>query len=465
MTELWEAQRKKRLHLRNTTAKNRISWLKQLKKEILQNQKEIYQALKKDLGKPEVETELTEIFTVIQEIKHSIQNLSAWMRPEKIATPIAFIGADSEIRIEPKGCVLILSPWNYPFQLSILPLIQALSAGNTVVLKPSEHAPETAKILQKICEACFAHDHVAVVLGDVQVAKELLALKWDHIFFTGSSEIGKSIMADASKHLSSVTLELGGKSPVIIDESADIPLAAERISWGKFMNAGQTCVAPDYLLVDEKIYDAFLKELKNSIHKFYGSKTEERAKSKSYARLIHERHLKRMQSLFEEAINEGAQCFLGGESDASQKYFEPTVLTHIDWHFKIMEDEIFGPILPVIKMKSHQSSLDKINEREKPLALYIFSRDQKKIDYWLQNTSAGGSCINQIAAHLANPDLPFGGTGYSGIGSYHGKHGFLEFSHQRSVMRVPKWGSSQFLLPPYEGKSEKFVKAIQKLLY
>ena len=400
----------------------------------------IMQALQKDLGKPETEAYIGEIQFLYDEIKHAVKHLKQWMKPRKVGTPLV-LQARSEIRYEPLGTVLVISPWNYPFQLLIAPLAAAMSAGNTAIIKPSELAPALSKVVADIIPKYFADEYVGVVEGGIPETTELLDMPFDHIFYTGSTPVGKIVMAAAAKNLTPVTLELGGKSPCIVDQNSDLRVAARRIAWGKFYNAGQTCVAPDYILAHASIKDEFINQLKAQIKEFYGDNPQS---SPDYARIINERHFDRLTGLLDQD-----KVAVGGDSDRSDKYIAPTVVDNVSADDKVMEDEIFGPILPVLTWNNLQEAIDFVNERPKPLALYVFSRNKKLQESVIGSTSFGGGCVNEVITHLGNPDLPFGGVGASGMGAYHGRDSFEVFSHRKSLLKRGFWMDVKLRYPPY----------------
>ncbi|WPU66031.1 aldehyde dehydrogenase [Peredibacter starrii] len=418
--------------------------LERLRKIILRKEVLINKALMDDLGKSHFETYLTEVGFVIEEINFVVKNLESWAKPKKVSTPMNLFPASSYIHPSPYGEVLIMSPWNYPFQLCIAPMIGALAAGNRVVLKPSELAPNTAKVLREIIEEAYKPNEVRIVEGGVAETQELLKQKFDYIFFTGSTAVGKIVMKAAAEHLTPVTLELGGKSPCIIDETADIDLAAKRIAWGKFLNAGQTCVAPDYVLVPKKYQHEFLERLNFHLKNFYGDSP---AGSPDFPRIINEKHFDRLEELL---IPE--KIAVGGEKSRVNKFISPTVMKDISWSDKIMEDEIFGPILPVLPYEDLNEALEEVAKRSRPLAFYVFSEDSKKAKAIMREMSFGGGCINDTLMHLANPNLPFGGIGGSGMGSYHGKKSFETFSHMKSVLIQKTKVDIPLRYPPYNGK-------------
>jgi aldehyde dehydrogenase (NAD+) len=419
----------------------RLAQLKALKQAILAHQAEIMAAVHADLGKPEFEAFLTEV-GVTQEIDYAIKHLRSWAKPQKVSTSAITFPAKAEIRPEPLGVVLIISPWNYPFQLMISPLVGAIAAGNCALLKPSELAPHTSQVITKIIQATFQPQYIAVVEGGVEASQALLEERFDHIFFTGGTEIGKVIMAAAAKHLTPVTLELGGKSPCIVDREIHLEHTARRIVWGKFMNAGQTCVAPDYLLVHRSVKSALLTAIQKNIQEFYGN---DPSQSPDFGRIISPRHFNRLADLLKGKI------LVGGETKAAERYIAPTVM-EATWDDPVMADEIFGPILPMLEYDELGEAIAQINARPKPLALYLFSRNKQAQARVLQETSSGGVAINETIMQIAPHTLPFGGVGSSGMGSYHGKYSFDTFSHRKSVFYKPFWLDLKVRYAPYAGK-------------
>lgn len=425
--------------------------LKKLYDQIRQREKQIYEALRLDLAKSEQETYLTEIGLVLSEIRTAIRSLDRWTRPRRVRSSAATLGTISRIYPEPFGKVLVMAPFNYPFQLALTPLVSALAAGNCVVLKPSELAPHTERLLKELIEACFPEEYCAVVCGDADTAKALLQEPFDFLFFTGSPAVGRKVYQAAAGQLIPAVLELGGKSPCIVEKSADLPLAARRIVWGKFLNAGQTCVAPDYLLAEACVKEELLSLMEKEIHRFY---TEEPLRCESYPKLINRRHFERLQGM----LGEG-RIRIGGGADERCNRIEPTVI-ETDENGKLMQEEIFGPILPVIAFEEKEEVYRLIRKYEKPLALYLFTRDRALEREVLQNLSFGGGCINDTILHLCNERLPFGGVGMSGIGSYHGKRGFDTFTHEKSVVHSGK-ADLPLRYPPY-GKTTKLIRALLK---
>ncbi len=405
----------------------RIDTLKKLKEVIRAHEKEILAAVYADLHKADIDAYGTEISGIYNEIRVAIGNVRDWAARRKVTTPVFMMPAKSYIYKEPYGVALIIAPWNYPFQLLMTPLVGAIAAGNTAILKPSEISSHTAAVAEKIINASFPEEYIHAVQGGVEETQSLLALPVDYIFFTGSVPVGKVVMAAASKNLTPLTLELGGKSPAIVHESADIKTAASRISWGKFLNAGQTCIAPDYILVQESVKDAFIDELIKVILKFYG---EDASISERYCRIINDHHFNRLTALIEEK-----KIVYGGRYNAADRYIEPTLLYPVDWNDPVMQDEIFGPILPIIVYSDLDDIIRKINDRPKPLALYLFINDKVIRRKIIREISFGGGAVNNAIMHFVSHYLPFGGVGQSGMGRYHGKYSFDEFSHTKSVLR------------------------------
>ncbi|MEO0356229.1 MAG: aldehyde dehydrogenase, partial [Cyanobacteria bacterium P01_A01_bin.3] len=408
-------------------------------------------AAKADLGRPAFEAYF-EIAT-LAEVNKALKDLTRWMRPEKVKLGIDQFPGSAWRQPEPLGVVLIIGPWNYPFQLMMSPLVGAIAAGNCAVLKPSEHAPHTSKVVADIVNAAFEPDYVAVFEGEVDTSQQLLKEKFDHIFFTGGTEVGRIIMQEAAKTLTPVTLELGGKSPCIVDADVKLDVAARRIAWGKFINAGQTCIAPDYILVDRRIQDAFIEQMRTTIAEFFGDNPEQ---SSDFGRIIHDRHFDRLVQFLSDA-----QVAIGGDNDRDRRYIAPTVLNNVSWDDAVMQEEIFGPILPVLVYDSLDEAISKINSRPKPLALYVFSSSSDVQERVLNSTSSGGACINDTVMHVGVDTLPFGGVGDSGIGAYHGKFTFDTFSHYKSVLKKGLWLDLKWRYAPY---TEKGLKQIRKIV-
>lgn len=429
----------------------RLTQLKNLKQAILDNTDEIISALKADLNKPTFEAYLLEI-GVVKEIDYAIKNLKNWTKPKKVATPLEQIPGSAFIYPEPLGVVLIIAPWNYPFQLAISPLVGAIAAGNCAIIKPSEISPNTSSIIAKICQKTFDPNYIAVVEGGVETSKELLQQKFDHIFFTGGTAIGKIVMEAAAKNLTPVTLELGGKSPCIIDSDINIEYTARRIAWGKFINAGQTCIAPDYLLVNQTIKKPLLESIKNCIQEFYGDDPE---KSPDFGRIINQKQFNRLVELLK-----SGEVIIGGKTNPETCYIAPTLIDKVSLDAPIMQEEIFGPILPILEYNNLEEAISLVNNQPKPLALYFFSKNQEYQQQILEKTSSGGVCINDTIMHIGVSELPFGGVGNSGIGSYHGKASFDTFSHQKSVLKKSFLFDIKVRYAPYLGKLDLVKKFI-----
>ncbi len=451
---VFQAQKANTQNLANTNASERKAKLQKILDWTLSHEKEIGEALFNDFKKNPAETNIGEILGVVGEVKHLMKHLNSWMKPQSVPTPLNMIGTSAHVRFEPKGVCLIISPWNYPFNLSIKPLVQAIAAGNTVILKPSEMTPHTSALIKKILSELFDENEVYVVEGDSTVSQLLLEQPFNHIFFTGSPNVGKIVMTAAAKNLTSVTLELGGKSPCIVDETANIKKAAEKIAWGKFINNGQTCIAPDYVLVDKIVENEFVISMKNSIKAMYGDDPQ---KSTSYCRIVNNRHYHRLADLLTDAIEKGAIIQHGGQKDGANNYIAPTILTNVDNSMKIMQEEIFGPILPVMSFKNNSDAIIEIKSREKPLALYINSKKETNIKFFMDNSSAGGTVINDCVIHYGHTEIPFGGVNNSGIGKSGGIWGFTEFSNQRAVMRQ-KFGTFKMIYPPYTPAVAKLIR-------
>ncbi|MCD0471543.1 aldehyde dehydrogenase [Flavobacterium sp. JAS] len=436
--------------------KNDIGYRKETLKKLLYNiQKSedlIVKALYDDFKKPEFEAVLTETNYVISELKDTIKNIHKWAKPKRVLPSILNFPSTDYIFKEPYGNVLIIAPWNYPFQLALCPLISAVAAGNRVVLKPSELTPNTSSVIAKIIEKTFHINHVEVFEGGVEVSNKLLAKRWDYIFFTGSVSVGKIIAKAAAENLTPVTLELGGKNPCIIDETANLRLAAKRIVWGKFINAGQTCIAPDYILVQKNMKVNFLSFLMEEIIKAYGKKME---KSPDFARIINTKNWVRLDSMIERE-----KVVFGGETDASKLYISPTIIEDPALDSPVMKEEIFGPILPILTYETQAEIQNVINRYEKPLAFYVFSENKSFAKKLITTYSFGGGCINDTVIHFSNKRLPFGGVGHSGIGAYHGQLSFDTFSHHKAVVRKGNWLDLPMRYAPYKDK----LASIKRLL-
>ena len=420
----------------------RVERLLALKRALIANEQQLFDALKTDLGKPLNEAYPAEVGLVYEEISFTLKHLKAWMKPERRGLPFVLWPGTGARYAEPLGTALIISPWNYPLQLALSPLVGAIAAGCNVVLKPSELAPASAAVLELVCAQAFGQEgYVTVAQGGPEVSQALLAEKWDVIFFTGSTRVGQIVMEAAAKHLTPTILELGGKSPCIVDEDTDLSITARRVAWGKSYNAGQTCIAPDYVLVHKNVRGAFIEAYGTALREFFGPDV---ARSPDYGRIINAHHFNRLQSLMK-----GGRVALGGQSDEATRFMAPTLLTDVELSHPVMQEEIFGPILPVIEVAGLREAIRFVNDRPKPLALYVFSRDARKTEEVLQRVSAGGAVVNDTIIHCATTTLPFGGVGPSGTGSYHGKASFDAFSHFKSVVKKPFVLDLKVRYPPY----------------
>jgi len=428
----------------------RLAQLKQLRGAVLKYQEDIVQAAVKDLGRPEFEGYVE--VGIIGELDYIIKQLPKWVKPRKARLSLSQLPGAAWLQPEPLGSVLIIGPWNYPFQLIMSPLMGAMAAGNCAVLKPSELAPATSQVLAKLVQETFDPTYVALVEGGVETAQELLAEPFDHILFTGGGRVGKIVMQAAAEHLTPVTLELGGKSPCIVDAETNVEVTAKRIVWGKFLNAGQTCIAPDYLLVHEDIKADLVDALVSTIRASYG---ENAAQSPDFSRIVNERQVDRLVGLL------GAgNILIGGDYDRSNRYIAPTLIDNISWDDPIMQEEIFGPILPILTYRRLEDAIQAINRRPKPLALYLFSHNKQHQQAVLEQTTSGTVGLNEVILQVAVWDLPFGGVGGSGMGAYHGKYSFDTFSNHKSVLKKPFWIDPNWRYAPYEGKLKLFKKVL-----
>jgi aldehyde dehydrogenase (NAD+) len=450
---VFKAQRATALALRTSTAKTRIEKLQRLEVAVLAHREAIYQALAADLHRSEAETDFLELLPVIAGIRHARRHLTSWMKPKRVLPTMMLLGTKARIRHEPKGVSLIIAPWNYPISLLLRPLTSAIAAGCPAIVKPSELTPACSAILTTLVRATFEPAEVAAFEGDAAVSTALLELPFDHIFFTGSPGVGKIVMAAAAKHLASVTLELGGKSPVIVDESADIAKAAKSIAWAKFSNCGQTCVAPDHAYVHESRMPQFIEAMKDAIARTYGNAMQ----SPDYCRIINGRNFERVSHLIDDAVAHGAVIVAGGERDEAQKFIAPTLLSGVSNDAAIMREEIFGPVLPIVAYRDLADPIAAINARPKPLALYIYAKDHSRANRVIQETSAGGTCINAAIIQFSHENLPFGGIGNSGLGNSHGFYGFRAFSHERAVLE-DKFSLVPLLFPPYTPRVKRMIK-------
>lgn len=430
----------------------RIAHLNLLKEYIQINEMDILEALKMDLGKPYFEGYATEVGYILESITHTVKNLKKWAKDELVKSPIHQVPSKAFVRYEPYGTVVVIAPFNYPFQLLMEPVIGAIAAGNTVIAKPSEYTPETSTMIQLIMKECFTEDYVAVVRGGRELTTELIHAPVDYIFFTGSVPVGKIVMKAAAERLTPITLELGGKSPTIVHKDANIEIAAKRIAWGKFMNTGQTCIAPDYIYVHEEVKDALLGELEKTLQEFYG---EDPLLSEDYGKIVNERHYDRLVKLLDQE-----KIAIGGEIDKDTLYIAPTVLENVTWDDAVMADEIFGPILPILTYTDLNETLKLISDKPKPLALYLFSESEIIQSIVMEKVSFGGGCINDTLMHVANPNLPFGGVGASGMGYYHGRESFVTFSHRKAIHKKSTRVETGLAFPPYKNK----IALVRKLM-
>jgi aldehyde dehydrogenase (NAD+) len=413
---------------------------------LLENhQQEILKALSQDLGKPATEA-FFEIIAVKQEIKLAQKNLSSWMKTRQINVPVSLKPAQALVQPDPLGCILIIGPWNYPFSLTLQPLVGALAAGNTAVLKPSEHAPNVSNLIKKLIEEYFPPEIVQVFEGDGNIAADLMTRQFDHVFFTGGENIGKKVMEAASKNLTPVTLELGGKSPAVVIDGANLEVTAKRVIWGKSLNAGQTCIAPDHLLVEDKLFDSLISNLINSINDFYGNTPLD---SKHLGSIINEKQFNRLNNLLTQA-KKNNQIIYGGDSNEKEKRISPTLIKIDNRNDPLMKEELFGPLLPILSIKNLDQAISDFKLLPKPLALYLFGGGEKEQGKVLSMTSSGGVCFNDVVLQAGIPELPFGGVGTSGMGKYHGKAGFDNFTHYKSVLKRPFWLDLNFRYPPYK---------------
>lgn len=438
------------------SVKYRIEQLDKLYNAIVKYEQEIQEALYADLGKNKFEAYTSEIGIILNSITNAKKNLPKWTKPIKAKTPIYALPSASYVQYTPYGSALIIGPYNYPFQLVMEPLIGAICAGNCAVLCPSELTPNVADVIDKIIKETFHIQYISCVKGGIENTTMLINSPFDYIFFTGSPQVGKIVMKAAAEKLIPVTLELGGKSPVVIDRSAKLKTACQRIVWGKFMNVGQTCVAPDYVLVDNKIKAQFINEIEKTIRRFYGNDV---INNKDYGRIVNEKHIERLKNIIEKDFRYVA---FGGKFDKEKRYIAPTIICPPDGSAACMQEEIFGPILPVIGCDNLDEAIDFINKRPKPLALYIFSENKKAINKTILSTSSGGVCVNDVVSHIINPQLPFGGIGQSGMGAYHGKESFLTFSHKRSVLKKSTAFNPSLIFPPFNDFKLKAVKKVFK---
>ncbi|GET39165.1 aldehyde dehydrogenase [Microseira wollei] len=453
--EISEIIRQQRLFFATGKTKDvsfRLEQLKILNQAILDNEAAIIEDLNADLKKPTLEAYALEIAVVKKEINHAIKHIKSWTKPKKVTEiPLEQFPASAIIYPEPLGVVLIIAPWNYPFQLTLSPLVGAIAAGNCAILKPSELAPHTSRVIADICQKNFDPAYIAVVEGGVETSQQLLKEKFDHIFFTGGTAVGKIIMEAAAKQLTPVTLELGGKSPCIVDADINLEHTARRIAWGKFINAGQSCIAPDYILVDKTIKKDLIENIKKCLKEFYGDDPEN---NPDYGRIINQKQFDRLTAFL------NGEIIVGGKTNPETLYIAPTLIDNVSLDAPLMQEEIFGPILPIIEYNNLSEAIGIVNAQPKPLALYLFSKNKNYQERVLRETSSGGVCINDTVMQVGIPDLPFGGVGFSGIGSYHGQASFDIFSHQKSVLKRSFLMDLKLRYAPYKGKLDLLKKII-----
>ncbi len=448
----------------HTTAAERRSRLRRLRAAVEARREAVVDALRRDLARPPAETELSETHIVLAGIDHAIRKVRGWMRGRRLGTALTVFGTTSRLVPEPRGVVLILAPWNYPFHLALDPLISAIAAGCCAIVKPSEKTPATEALLRELIGATFPPEEVAVVEGGPDVAAALLEQPFDHIHFTGGTAIARRVMAAAARHLATVTLELGGKSPAIVDATADVAAAADRIAAGKFLNAGQTCIAPDYVLVHASRADAMTAALKAALARAYGPDEAARMASPDFGRIVDGQHFERLRELFNRSVAAGAHIAAGGEFDAATRYIAPTVLTQVTPDMPVMQEEIFGPLLPVVTWEDEREALTIMGALDKPLMLYLFTSDGEAARRFVAGTRAGGTVINNVGLHYLNHAAPFGGVGASGMGACHGVAGFRSFSHERTVMRQ-RWPVTIGLFaPPYRGLRTRLAQLLLRVI-
>ncbi len=444
--------------VKHQSIQDRRRKLKAMKDWIRKNEDEVVSCVNADFGKAPEEIKFSEIKPILGEINDALVNMRKWTASKKVDTPLFLMGTKAEVKIEPKGVVLVIAPWNFPFMLTIGPTISAIAAGNSVVIKPSELTPNTEKLIVRMIAELYDPQEITVVTGDVEVGAALLKQPWNHIFFTGSPQVGKIIMRQAAEHLTSVTLELGGRNPAIVDETANLKDAAEKLVWGKCFNAGQSCISINYVLVHSSRHDDLLEALKTAVNKLYSADPVRMKENKNFARIVNNKHFHRIKKMLDDSVEQGARIYLGGDTDSDQNYIAPTVLTGVTEEMAIFDDEIFGPILPIMTYENLDEAFQLINRVEIPLALYVFSKSSKNVERVLNETSAGTTGVNETTIQFIHPDLPFGGHNFSGIGKAHGHYGFLEFSNQRSVLKqnVGLTGHKT-IYPPYTDLKRKMI--------
>ena len=458
--QVFDAQLATALKWRESTAAERIERLKKLREAMLARRDDFYAAFEKDYRKPSAEVDATELMPVLDEIRHAIGNLKKWMKPTRVWPTMGTVGTRAWIQYQPRGRSLIVAPWNFPLNLCFGPMVSALAAGCTVILKPSEMTPSVSTVMAEVIADTFAPDEVALFEGALKTSQVLLDLPFDHIFFTGSPAVGKIVMTAAARHLTSVTLELGGKSPVIVDQTADVRLAAETLMWGKLVNSGQICVAPDHVYVHRAVKEQFVQACREVVAERYGQTPDAQRASRDFTRIINQRHTQRIAGLLQDAKDRGARVLMGGDVDAASCYIAPTLIDRVPAEASIMSEEIFGPVLPVIEFDDLTTVIRSINADHKPLALYIWSRDSANTQRILTETSSGGVAINHCLLHYAHGNLPFGGVNNSGIGNAHGHFGFKTFSHERGVLKSGPVMMARMFFPPYTEARKKIIRMV-----
>ena len=451
--------------LRTSSYKERVEKIKRLESFILNesNHQIIADALYKDLRKPNEEVITTEITPTLLNIKHVLKNLKNWMKDEHVPSPITMVGMSSYVKYESKGTLLLISPWNYPIFLSLYPLIYGIATGNAIILKPSEISSYTSKAIANMVQTIYEEHEVAVIEGSVEEATELLKLPFNHIHFTGSPNVGKIVMKAAAENLSGVTLELGGKSPVIIDGTGDTKEIAEKTAWGKTLNCGQTCIAPDYVLIQEKELESFISEFKTAVNKFYNVHNNGLDKAAEYGRIIDDKNFSRIETILNDAVKKGATIVFGGHHIKEDKFMEPTLLTNVTYDMLVMQEEIFGPILPIMTYNKNSDVIQLLQKMPSPLAIYIMSRKKKNIQYFLDHTVSGGVGVNELMLTPVNPGLPFGGINNSGMGKSGGKHSFTDFSNEKGIVKKNFGNLIKLVYPPYKKSIFKYFKHIVRL--
>ncbi|RFP15368.1 aldehyde dehydrogenase family protein [Duganella sp. BJB488] len=456
----FDAQLATALRWRTSNAAERIARVKRLRDALMAQREAFYAAFESDYRKSPAEVEATEFLPVMEEIRQVLGALKRWMKPRRRWPTTTMLGTYATVRYQPRGRVLIIAPWNYPLSLCFGPLVSALAAGNTALIKPSEMTPAVSALMARIIADVFRADEVALFEGGQPTSHALLQLPFDHIFFTGSPAVGKLVMAAAAQHLASVTLELGGKSPTIVDQTANLQLAAETLMWGKFLNNGQTCVAPDHVYVHASVKAGFLAACRQVLQQRYGADAAAQRQNRDLTRVVNQRHTRRLATLLSDAVQRGAVVHTGGEVDEAQCYIAPTLIEQIPAGAAILSEEIFGPLLPIIEYRELDQVIAAINAAPKPLALYVWSTRQANIDQVLQQTSSGGACVNHCVAHFAHGNLPFGGVNNSGVGSAHGEYGFKAFSHERAVLRASPLMLIKLFFPPYTRGRLRLIRLV-----